>query len=278
MRFDKYLCDLYPEVTRSQIVAAIKRGDFTVNGQVVKAGYDLRETDKVEGELQPVSVTAEPEDIALDIVYEDEHLLVINKPRGMVVHPGAGIKNGTVLNALLGRGQGHLERAGIVHRLDKNTAGLLIVAKTVACQSALAKMFETHSIQRTYWGLVDGKVDSDMTIDRNIVRHPNHRTIFTVTETGGRRAITHLKVLERYARHTLCEFTLETGRTHQIRVHCKSIHHPIVGDPEYNSGKGQMLEAVRLDFVHPITGQLVHLEIAPTKEFAVTRDKCYHLV
>ena len=194
MRFDKYLCEQYPEITRSQIVAAIKRGDFTVNGQTVKAGYELRATDVVAGNLQPVSVTAEPEDLALDIVYEDEHLMVINKPRGMVVHPGAGVKNGTVLNALLGRGQAHLERAGIVHRLDKNTAGLLVVAKTVQCQGLLAKMFEKHTIRRTYWGLVDGKVMADMTIDKNIIRHPQHRTIFTVTEQGGRRAITHLKV------------------------------------------------------------------------------------
>ena len=277
MRFDKYLCALYPDVTRSQIVAGIKRGDFMVNGQQVKAGYDLRDSDVVAGTLQPVAGTAEPEDLPLVVVYEDEHLMVINKPRGMVVHPGAGVKSGTVLNALLGRGQGHLERAGIVHRLDKNTAGLLIVTKTVACQGLLAKMFEKHTIQRTYWGLVEGKVVNDMTIDKNIIRHPQHRTIFTVTQQGGRRAITHLKVLENYARHTWCEFTLETGRTHQIRVHCKAIHHPILGDPEYNSGQGQMLEAVRLDFTHPITGQAIHVEIPPTKEFAEARDKCYHL-
>ena len=277
MRFDKYLCELYPTVTRSQIVAGIKRGDFTVNGAVVKAGYELRATDVVAGTLQPVVLTAEPETLSLEIVYEDEHLMVINKPRGMVVHPGAGVKSGTVLNALLGRGQAHLERAGIVHRLDKNTAGLLIVAKTTACQSALAKMFEQHTIQRTYWGLVDGRVAGDMTIAKNIIRHPQRRTIFTVTENGGRRAVTHLKVLERFARHTLCEFTLETGRTHQIRVHCKAINHAIVGDPEYNSGNGQMLEAVRLDFTHPMTGVPVRLSIEPTKEFAVMRDKCYHL-
>lgn len=277
MRLDKYLAEQYPDITRSQIAAAIKRGDFTVNGQVVKAGYELRETDVVAGELAPVVVTAEPEAIPLDVVYEDEHLMIINKPRGMVVHPGAGVKSGTVLNALLGRGQGHLERAGIVHRLDKNTAGLLLVAKTTACQGKLAQMFERHDIKRTYWGLVDGRVAGDMTIDQNIIRHPNHRTIFTVTEKGGRRAVTHLHVLERYAKHTLCEFTLETGRTHQIRVHCKAIHHPIVGDPEYNYGNGQMLEAVRLDFVHPMTGAPVHVEIAPTKAFAQTRDKCYHL-
>ncbi len=277
MRLDKYLLDKYPQVTRSQITAAIKRGDFTVNGQIVKAGYELRPTDQVLGEWQPVALTAEPEKIPLDIVYEDEYLMVINKPRGMVVHPGAGVKTGTVLNALLGRGQGHLERAGIVHRLDKNTAGLLIVAKTADCQQRLGRMFERHAIKRTYWGLVDGVVNADQTIDRNLKRHPQHRTIFTVTEQGGRRAVTHLHVLERYAKHTLCEFTLETGRTHQIRVHCKAIHHPILGDPEYNSGNGQMLEALQLDFVHPMTGQAIHLQIQPTKAFAEAKEKCYHL-
>ena len=277
MRVDKYLTAQYPHLSRSQITAALKRGDFTVNGQVVKAGYELRPTDVVAGEIKTPVVTAEPETIPLDVVYEDEDLLIINKPRGMVVHPGAGVKSGTVLNALLGRGQGHLERAGIVHRLDKNTAGLLIVAKTAVCQQRLGRMFEKHEIVRTYWGLLDGRVAGDMTIDKNIIRHPQHRTIFTTTATGGRRAVTHLKVLERYARHTLCEFTLETGRTHQIRVHCRSIGHPILGDPEYNSGSGQMLEALRLDFTHPITGVAVHCQIEPTKVFAVARRKCYHL-
>ena len=277
MRLDKYLGEQYPEVTRSQITAAIKRGDFTVNGQIVKAGYELRSTDQVAGALAPVVLTAEPEKIALDIVYEDQDLMVINKPRGMVVHPGAGIKSGTVLNALLGRGQANLERAGIVHRLDKNTAGLLIVAKTAECQQRLGKMFEKHEIKRTYWGLVDGVVPVDQTIDLNIKRHPQHRTIFTTTAQGGRHAVTHLHVLERYKKHTLCEFTLETGRTHQIRVHCKAIHHPILGDPEYNSGSGQMLEALKLDFLHPMTGQAVHLAIQPTKAFAEAREKCYHL-
>ncbi len=277
MRLDKYLAEQYPHVTRSQITAAIKRGDFKVNGQIVKAGYELRPTDQVAGTLQTVCVTAEPETIALDVVYEDEFLMVINKPRGMVVHPGAGVKSGTVLNALLGRGQNHLERAGIVHRLDKNTAGLLIVAKTADCQQRLGRMFEKHDIKRTYWGLVDGVIHTDQIIDRNIKRHPQHRTIFTTTEQGGRRAITHLHVLERYAKHTLCEFTLETGRTHQIRVHCKSIHHPILGDPEYNSGSGQMLEALQLDFIHPMTGKEIHLQIQPTKAFAEAREKCYHL-
>lgn len=276
MRFDKYLHTRYPEQTRSQITAAIKRGDFRVNGQIVKSGYELRETDTVTGELQLPPSSAVPENITLDVVYEDDDLLVINKPRGMVVHPGAGVRTGTVLNALLGRGHGHLERAGIVHRLDKNTAGLMVVAKTAACQAALGRMFEQHAVVRTYWGLVEGRVPADLTIDRNIVRHPTHRTIFTTTEHGGRRAITHLHVLERYAHHTLCEFTLETGRTHQIRVHCRALGHPLVGDPEYNHGDGQMLEAVKLDFTHPMTGARISLNIQPTKMFALAREQCYH--
>ncbi|MCM1404396.1 MAG: RluA family pseudouridine synthase [Prevotella sp.] len=277
MRLDQYLVALYPHLTRSQITAALKRGDFTVNGRVVKAGYALRATDVVAGTPQPTVVTAQPENIPLDVVYEDEYLMVINKPRGMVVHPGAGVKSGTVLNALLGRGQGDLERAGIVHRLDKNTAGLLVVAKTAECQQRLGQMFARHAIVRTYWGLVEGRVAADCTIDRNIIRHPQHRTIFTTTDHGGRRAVTHVKVLERYAKHTLCEFTLETGRTHQIRVHCQAMHHPLVGDPEYNHGDGQMLEALRLDFTHPMTGIDIHLQISPTKAFAVARERCYHL-
>ncbi len=276
MRLDKYLAAKYPDQTRSQLTAAIKRGDFTVNGSTVKAGYELRPDDVVGGELHLPTTTAVAEDLPLDIVYEDEYLMVLNKPRGMVVHPGAGVHRGTVLNALLGRGQGHLERAGIVHRLDKNTAGLLIVAKTLPCQQKLAAMFARHEIVRTYHGLVDGKVAGDMVIDQNIIRHPTHRTIFTTTAHGGRRAVTHLHVLERYAHHTLCEFTLETGRTHQIRVHCRAIGHPLLGDPEYNTGNGQMLEAVRLKFMHPITHRNIEISIDYTKAFAEARNQCYH--
>ena len=276
MRLDKYLAERYPDQTRSQLTAAIKRGDFTVNGAVVKAGYELRDSDVVSGALQLPAVGAVAEDIPLDIVYEDEYLMVVNKPRGMVVHPGAGVHSGTLLNALLGRGQEHLERAGIVHRLDKNTAGLLIVAKTLPCQQKLAAMFARHDITRVYHGLVEGRVAGDCVIDKNIIRHPTHRTIFTTTEHGGRHAVTYLRVLERYARHTLCEFTLATGRTHQIRVHCQSINHPLVGDPEYNSGNGQMLEAVQLKFVHPMTGRNIEISIEHTKAFAEMCAQCYH--
>jgi 23S rRNA pseudouridine1911/1915/1917 synthase len=216
------------------------------------------------------------------VEYEDESLMIINKPRGVVVHPGAGVTGGTLMNELLRvNADPTLDRAGIVHRLDKNTAGLLIVAKTAEAQAALKKMFEDHKIKRTYLGLVEGRIKADMTIDKNIIRHPKHRTIFTAAVGIGRRAITHLRVLEQYNKYTLCEFTLETGRTHQIRVHCKAISHPIVGDREYNpngnikSVPGQMLEAVKLEFVHPLTKQDIKIEIPATKEFANIKRKCY---
>jgi 23S rRNA pseudouridine1911/1915/1917 synthase len=239
-----------------------------------------------------------PEKMDLDIVYEDPYLMVINKPRGVVVHTGAGAKSGTLLNGLLGRAAANnlgrannleataanLERAGIVHRLDKNTAGLLVVAKTAEAQSALGAMFEKHEIKRTYLGLVEGVVKGDMTIDKNIVRHKTARTLFTTTTAGGRRAITRLKVLEQYKKYTLCEFTLETGRTHQIRVHCKSINHAIVGDPEYNpngtmkSLNGQMLSAVKLEFCHPITKKDINIEISASKQLTDAIKKCKNVV
>jgi 23S rRNA pseudouridine1911/1915/1917 synthase len=179
---------------------------------------------------------------------------------------------------------GELPRAGIVHRLDKNTAGLLIVAKTAETQGRLGIMFEKHEIKRTYIGLVEGVVKADQTIDKNIIRHPKKRTLFTAVQSGGRNAITHLRVLEQYKKYTLCEFGLETGRTHQIRVHCKSISHPIVGDPEYNTGGtiksavGQMLEAVKLQFTHPMTGNDIKIEITPSKQLTAAIEKCKVIV
>jgi 23S rRNA pseudouridine1911/1915/1917 synthase len=232
--------------------------------------------------------------------------MVVNKPRGMIIHTGAGAKSGTLLNGLLWRAAennnvagelsradivqrvvnsaGELSRAGIVHRLDKNTAGLVIVAKTAEAQSALCAMFEKHEIKRTYLGLVEGVVSGDMTIDKNIIRHKTARTLFTTAAVGGRRAVTHLKVLERYKKYTLCEFTLETGRTHQIRVHCKSISHAIVGDPEYNpngtmkSLNGQMLSAVKLEFCHPITKKDINIQISASKQLTDIIKKCKYII
>ena len=258
--------------TRSQIANAINGGRILVNSLVVKAGKILRKGDEVEGEMTGGDMPAEPEDIKLDIVYEDEHLLVINKPRGMVVHPGAGVRSGTVLNALLFRGS-EIERAGIVHRLDKNTAGLMVVAKTAKTQAQLAKMFEYHDVTRTYVGLVEGRVEGGGTIRKNICRHPGVRTIYTTCSEGqGRTAITHYKPLKSFPKHTLVEFQLETGRTHQIRVHMKSINRPLVGDIEYNpkgslKASGQMLEAIQLEFTHPVTGVNLSFRVKPSEEF-----------
>ena len=267
--------------TRSRVANAIKDGSITLNGKVVKAGAVLRTGDVIE----VLPFVSEPtddraEDVALDIIFQDEHLLIINKPRGMVVHPGAGNKRGTLLNALLGyQGAKNLDRAGIVHRLDKNTAGLMLAAKTPIAQAKLGEMFERHEVNRTYVGLVEGVIKTQRgTINANIVRDERNRTLYKTDLVKGRRAITHYKVLQAFSKHTLVEFTLETGRTHQIRVHCKSIGHPIVGDPEYNPKSsikfdGQLLESVRIEFIHPVTQQNIKHEIALSKEFSTVIAK-----
>ena len=249
-----------------------------MNGEVVKAGRILRKGDVVAGEMVGPDLPAEPEDIPLDIVFEDVHLMIINKPRGMVVHPGAGVRSGTVLNALLWRGS-DIERAGIVHRLDKNTAGLMVVAKTAKVQALLARMFEFHDVQRTYIGLVEGRVDEGGAVRKNLKRHPGVRTLYTTCfDSEGRTAVTHYKPLEIFKKHSKVEFKLETGRTHQIRVHMKSINRPLLGDAEYNpkssiKASGQMLEAIRLEFMHPTTGKQMKFEVAPTEEFKSVENR-----
>ncbi|MDR0975811.1 MAG: RluA family pseudouridine synthase [Christensenellaceae bacterium] len=281
-RLDLFLFEFFGgEHTRSQIAKHIKNGAITVNGARVKNGYELNIDDEVQIDIKREPLAAEPEEMPIDIVYEDADLMIINKPRGLVVHTGAGNKNGTLLNGLLALNSyksGEVERAGIVHRLDKNTAGLMVIAKNAKTQSALSKMFEKHEVKRTYLGIVEGRIENDLTINKKITRDERHRTLFKVSETAGRVAITHIKPIEVFARHTLCEFNLETGRTHQIRVHLKSIGHPLVGDPEYNPNSsiknlsGQMLEAVKLEFLHPITNEPTKIAIKTTAEFDKTFD------
>jgi len=279
MRLDVYLTKKFDgELTRSQINNAIKAGNVTVNGvPVKKSGFEVREADTVDAEIAPEQPTAAPEQMPIDIIFQDEHLMIINKPRGLVVHPGNGNKSGTLLNGLLALGNDGLERAGIVHRLDKNTAGLVVVAKTAQVQSKLSAMLEEHSVERTYIGIVEGRLEGSGTIDKNIVRDERNRTLYKTSPTGGRRAVTHYKVIDTFARHSLVGFRLETGRTHQIRVHCKAIGHPIVGDPEYNptgtvKATGQMLESIRLAFTHPITGKPIVQSIDPGEEFKYILD------
>lgn len=272
-RLDKYLL-AYVNCTRSQL----KHAKILLNGKKVKSGAILRAGDVIDFEIVSDKKSAEPENIAIDIVFEDDYLIVINKPRGMVVHPGAGVNSGTLLNGLLGRGA-TLERAGIVHRLDKNTAGLLVVAKTADVQAKLSESFEKREIKRVYIGLVEGVLSGEGTIDKNIARDPGHRTLYRAVAAGGRKAVTNFKVLKNFSKWTLVQFSLVTGRTHQIRVHCKSIGHPIIGDQEYNQNSsikglsGQMLESIEISFVHPKTLKNVTFKAETTEEFRKTVDR-----
>jgi len=287
-RLDILLAGVFSDThTRSQITNLIKDGRVTVNGKVVtKPGTEVTPNDVINALFEKEPLTAEPEDIKIDIVFEDEYLMIINKPRGMVVHPGAGNKSKTLLNGLLylidntsepegtdEPSKAALSRAGIVHRLDKNTAGLMVVAKTAPVQAKLAAMLEKHEIERIYHGIVEDVWEGSGTIDKNIIRDPKHRRLFTTKNaSAGRRAITHYKVIKAFKKHSLVEFRLETGRTHQIRVHAKSIGHALVGDPEYNPNSsvkvsGQMLESIHISFVHPVTGELIARKIGPTSEF-----------
>ncbi|MCL2756009.1 MAG: RluA family pseudouridine synthase [Firmicutes bacterium] len=289
-RLDTYLVRHFEGAhTRSQIINSIKGGRTTVNGAVVKAGNILKKGDLIDFEIRTTDLPAEPEDIELDIVFEDDHIMVLNKPRGMVVHPGAGIRSGTLLNALLFKMQSYKsnslpERAGLVHRLDKNTAGLILVAKTAKSQEILGKMFEAHNVKRTYFGLLEGKLEGSGIIDKHIMRDPKYRTRYTTTDNprAGRRAITHYQGLGNYKYGgipvSFVRFNLETGRTHQIRVHAKSIGRPLIGDPEYNHKStikfnGQLLESVELEFLHPITNKVMNFSVQPSIEFMQIKNK-----
>lgn len=266
-RVDVFLADELDDLTRSHIQKLIGEGRLTVNGQPVKANYKVKAGDTLRLLVPPpIDLNVRPENIPLDIRYEDEDLVVVNKPRGMVVHPAAGNYSGTLVNALLYHcrnlsGINGVMRPGIVHRLDKDTSGLLVVAKNDKAHLSLANQIKNRTVNRRYIALVHGNITTERgTVDAPIGRHPVRRKEMAVIE-GGRHAVTHFAVLERFAAYTLVEAKLETGRTHQIRVHMAYISHPVVGDPVYGPKSnpfgvdGQLLHAKILGFTHPRTGQ-----------------------
>ncbi|MBV9709660.1 MAG: RluA family pseudouridine synthase [Ktedonobacteraceae bacterium] len=279
-RLDRYLVSLLTDVSRTTIQRLIEDASVLVNGRASKPGYPLRSGDKVQvvstlpSSHQKVA-TAQP--LSLDIVYEDDDLLIVNKAAGMVVHPAPGHSDDTLVNALLARYPNMQEdmvleeemRPGIVHRLDKDTSGLLIVAKNKHTQAALIEQMKRHEVVKRYLALVDGIIALDKgSIDAPIGRNLRHRQQMTITAAEGREARTHFRVLQRFARHTLLLLQLETGRTHQIRVHLQAIGHPVVGDSVYGSRKvpqgihlsRQFLHAYQLSFNHPSTGVTLEFE------------------
>ncbi len=274
-RLDVYLSN-YLDESRSFITNNIKNGNVTVNGNIVKSGYKLKLYDVINVNLKDKEVKLTPEDIKLDIYYEDDDILVVNKPSGMVVHPGAGNFSGTLANALLFHTNGKLSdingdvRPGIVHRIDKDTSGLLLVSKTNKAHQILSDDFKNKRIKRKYIALVSGIIlENTGKIDAPIGRKDNDRIKMAVKE-GGKRAITNFKVLERYNNSTLIECILETGRTHQIRVHMAYINHPIINDPLYgtcSNDYGQMLHAGYIGFVHPIKKEFMEFNSPLEKRF-----------
>ncbi|MFC6314974.1 RluA family pseudouridine synthase [Lapidilactobacillus achengensis] len=264
-RLDKVLSQMSPELSRSQVQSAIKAGQLLVNGQPTRAKYSVQTGDQIELSLpEPTPIAAEPQEMPLDIIYEDDQVLVVNKPQGLVVHPSPGHPDGTLVNGLLAHGQlssinGQI-RPGIVHRIDKDTSGLLMVAKTDQAHRSLAAQLKAKTNLRQYLALVHGVISADTgTIDAPIARDPKNRQRQAVV-AGGRPAVTHFEVLERFDQFTLVACRLETGRTHQIRVHFRYIGHPLAGDPLYGPkktlpGHGQFLHAGTLGFTHPTTGE-----------------------
>ena len=277
-RLDSYLANTL-DLSRSKIQKLIKENKILVNGKSVNSSYTVKENDNISiNDSLDFTIDIEPENIDIDVVYEDDHLAVINKASGMVVHPAPGNYTGTLVNALLYRFNNLSNdniRPGIVHRIDKDTTGLLVVAKDDKTHELLSDMLKRKEVKRTYWAIVDGIIPhATGTIDAPIGRDINNREKMCVTDINSKDAVTHFKVLKRFknTNQTLIECNLDTGRTHQIRVHMAYIGYPIYNDPVYGKNKkttsfGQFLHSKKISFVHPITGELIEKEVDLPKEF-----------
>lgn len=288
-RLDQVLAELFPDFSRSRLQQWLKAGEVLLDGKVVAPRYRVFGGEAVEigAELLPADNEVRAQAIALDIRFEDAHLLVVNKPAGLVVHPAAGNPDGTLQNALLYYDPtlASLPRAGIVHRLDKDTSGLMVVARSLAAHNSLVGQLQARTMHREYQALVQGEMTAGGSVDAPIGRHPRDRLRMAVVASG-KPAVTHYRVLERFAAYTLVMAQLETGRTHQIRVHMASIHHPLVGDPLYGgrlrlpAGRSERLRAAlstfqrqalharRLELCHPASGEQVGWEAEMPADFA----------
>lgn len=279
VRLDKFLNEMNSDLSRSRIQSLIEEEFVLVNDKKTKSNYKVKVNDIVEIlENEDKELEAKPEKMDLNIVYEDSDVIVLNKPKGIVVHPAPGATTGTLVNGLLYHctdlsGINGVLRPGIVHRIDKDTTGLLIVAKNDKAHISLSEQLQCKSVSRKYYALVHGVIEHEFgTIDAPIGRDVNDRQKMAVTATNSKQAITHFKVVERFKNYTLVECRLETGRTHQIRVHMQYIKHPVVGDPKYSYRKtmevgGQLLHAHTLTFVHPRTNETMTVHAPLPKEF-----------
>lgn len=273
-RIDVYLNEMLDDLSRSALQKLIEKNEIMVNQKAINKNYKLREGDEISVNIpEPESIDILPEDIPLDILYEDRDLIVVNKPQNMVVHPAPGHYSGTLVNALMYHCGDNLSgingvlRPGIVHRIDKDTSGVLVAAKSEAAHRGLTEQLAAHSMKRIYNAIVYNSFKEDEgTVDKMLARSPQDRKKITVVAKGGRNAVTHYRVMQRMGNFTLLELQLETGRTHQIRVHMSHIGHPLLGDPVYGPKKqpynllGQVLHARVLGFVHPITGEYMEFE------------------
>ena len=285
-RLDTYIPSVDTDITRTSAQRLIEDGNILVNGKNVKVSYKIQENDKISVEIpEPKQIELKAQDIPIEIVYEDSDIIVVNKPKGMVVHPANGNPDGTLVNAIMAickdslSGIGGEIRPGIVHRIDKDTSGLLIVAKNDNSHVKMSEQIKNHEVKKTYIALVRGVFkENEATIDMPIGRSTSDRKKMAVNKNG-KNAITHIKVLKRFDKYTLLQVNIETGRTHQIRVHLSHIGYPIVGDYTYSNGKnefdviGQCLHAQKLEFKHPITQKDMCLEAELPQYFKDILDK-----